>query len=466
MTTGTRRLRIGWFVAGGKESTLSSHCSQCLLPALRDRYEIELFTDEVKLDLGELSRLFPVHHYITAFRRHREAPFDLFFYQLEDGKDSRFVRMHIGLIPGVVWIHDLFLHDAGPEGLRTSPWEQTIAQYDRLGKDLTSAGELPHTDETNVRLRVANQLGPCAYREVSLAPVALFSNRWAMAESQKLISGRIEPYPGGQRVEFLPVPIPVSTGGEPSLRKGEMAPGDARVFHLASIGGVGVEDQSYKLLPALRDLSCAWHLTWLVDHDEVSRARELLEEFSVTERVSIEEGRSVEAWRTIVERSDCALHLHRSPFGHLSPYLQLSLAAGAAVVVSDAFEGSMLPADRVYRVVPDLSEGVVLRELFGVLSRTPRERAGQLGREFVEREWSVPQVAERLAQLFDESAPNVQRCMERWNVLEQQAADALINGVLASFPSLSQEEAPSHSPEAYFMQRFSSLLRITRDGFV
>jgi glycosyltransferase involved in cell wall biosynthesis len=407
MTALPGRPRIAWFVDSATTQTLSSYCSELLLPLLSSRFDIELFTDAVCLDAREL----PVHHYLTAYRRHHEAPFDLFFYQLEDGKPGRFARTHLGLLPGIVWVHDLYLQDHGPEGLYTSPWERTVAQF----RD----SEVPFFE----RACAPHQLWPRACREVSLAPVLLFSSRWAMRDFSTFISERIEPYPGGQRVEFLPVPVTVE--GEASRRL------NSSVLRLASIGTVNVEDRAYKILPALREAICECHLTWLVDSHEVLRARELIEEFSVRERVTLVEGRTVQRWREILGTSDVALHMHRSPFGHLAPYLQFSLAAGIPVVVSDAAEGAQLAQNCVFRVVPGVTEAAELAELFGSLSKISLESIGRRGREYVESESEVSRVAERLVALFHQSLPGMKHCSERWESLQQRASRALIEEVLS-----------------------------------
>lgn len=432
MTGASHRPRVAWFAGGGGTvATLSSYCLDLLLPLLKERFEVELFTDDVEPRSCNL----PVHHFSTAFRRHREEPFDLFFYQLEDGTPSQFVRMHIGLHPGVVWVHDLFLRDRGPEGVRTSPWEETVAQYGEIARYQESARTCGSAPSLSVRGDVprSQQLWPRAYREISLSPVVLCSSRWGVAECEKLISGRIEPYPGGHRIEYVPVPVVCgdTQGGGTTPRHHSTAQSQNSVLRLASAGSVSVEDHSHKILAALRNLPVEWHLTWLVAHDEAAHAAELVREFSGEGRVTIVEGRSVHAWQEILGQVDCALHLRRTPFGSLAPYLQLSLAKGVPVVVLDAFEGSGLPAEAVFRVTPDLTEEGVLRELFVWLSHARREEVARAGREYVLRESGVPVVARRLMQLFEESIEGVKQVMGRWEVLERRAAEGLLADVLA-----------------------------------
>jgi hypothetical protein len=243
-----------------------------------------------------------------------------------------------------------------------------------------------------------------------------------MREFGSFISERIEAYPGGQRVELLPVPV--TLGKDPSPQKG------TSVLRLASVGTVNVEDRAYKILPAVNNAQCECHLTWLVDSHEVSRARALIEEFSVGEQVTLVEGRTVERWREVLGASDVALHMHRSPFGHLAPYLQLSLAAGVPAVVSDAAEGAQLPQNCVFRVVPGLTESAELQGLFESLSAIPLDSIGRRSREFVAAESDLPRVAEKLATIFDQSVPGMKVCMGRWEALQRRASLSLLEEVV------------------------------------
>jgi len=412
MTAPSDRPRIAWFCGNPTKDTLSSYCTELLVPLLRERFEIELFGD---LSVGGVApgvALSTMQHYLTAYRRHREAPFDLFFYQLEDGRESRAMRIHLGLIPGVVWVHDLVLADRGPEGLYTSPWERTVEQYLDPSASFLGRAQPPH------------QLWPQAYREVSLAPVLLLSSPWAIREQAQLVTKRLEPYPGGQLIEHLPVPVVL--GGASSA-----SPGD-ECMRYAMVASVHVDDRAYKILPALRDVTTPCHLTWLIAVHEVEQARALIAEFAVEDKVTLLEGRTFERWRSLVGESDVAVHLHRSPFGHLAPYLQISLAAGRPVIVSDAAEGSHLPKDVMFSIVPGMHEAAQMRALLEELAKVSLAKIGKRGREFVRAQSDVNLIALKLGELFMRSIPVCKGCLSRWNRLGNSAADSLLQEVTQS----------------------------------
>lgn len=399
-------LRIAWFseLAARGSQSVSAYCSHALLPELARRHTIEVFSDSSAT--GALG--LPHYHYLNAYRRHRERPFDIFFYQLEDSKSARFVRAHIGLMPGVTWFHDFFFNDLGPEACHTSPWETTIRQFHDPSVSFADRSIAPH------------QLWPRGYREASLSPVALFSSAWARHEFSTMVSNRLESFTGGHLAEVLAVPVREMT----AARRQGVDP-----IRIASASVPGIEGRSHKLLPALAGLKATWRLTWMVDDSERDSALAVAREFGVEDRIDLVAPRSWESWEKIVGESDVALHLHTSPFGHLAPFVQISLAAGTPTVVSFAAQGEDFPADTVFHVVPGLHELVQLRAILeGVLAHNSR-RYGRRGQEYIRASASVEAVAERLSRLLIEAAPRVREVMNRWSQLQRYAKLELLGEV-------------------------------------
>lgn len=406
-------LRIAWFsdLSVGRTESLSTYCSRLLIPKLlKQRHSIEVFSDEANV-VGSPS-IFgaPVSHYLNAYKRHRECPFDLFFYQLEDSRACRFIRGHIGLIPGVVWVHDLFCNDLGPEACHTSPWERSIRQFFDPSLQFADRSKAPH------------QLWPRAFRETSLCPAVLFSSLWARNEFRRMVSNRLESGDGMHHVSVLPVPVEFSDviASEPS------AP-----FHIATVSVPGIEGRSHKVLPVLRNLQSDWHLTWLVEQHEQRAALMLMHEFGIAEeRVTLITGRSVARWSEIVARSHVALHLHTSPFGHLAPFIQASLAHGCPAVTARSAQGEDFPENVAFCVTPGLHESAELQAVFAELSRVQpgQVRArhyGVQGVAYARVSFDTDRIAATLSETLVELAPHVSYVMDRWQSLGRSAREAL-----------------------------------------
>ncbi|MEY4701695.1 MAG: hypothetical protein RL326_1882 [Pseudomonadota bacterium] len=402
----TNRLRVAWFTDTGSSGieTVSAYTSALLLPELARYHDVEVFTDTTAASNFGLQS----SHYLTAHRKHQRAPFDIFFYQLEDSKTCRFVRGHIGLVPGVTWLHDLFYNDLGPEAFHTSPWETSIAQYHDPSVAFYDRAKAPH------------QLWPRAYRETSLSPVVLFSSPWARNEYRRMVSARVEGLSGEHPAEVLPIPVSVETGARSRTED---------VLRIASASVTGIEGRMHKVLPALRGLSMPWALAWMVAPEEAPAARELVEEFGVSSSVRIVAGRTAETWRSILAESDVALHLHASVFGRLAPFAQISLSMGVPTVVSFAAQGEDFPESAVLHVVPGSHEGRQIREIAEAIARRGSVVCGANGRRFALAANDPSKIAETVASLLTEWAPHVAYVMDRWERLRQRGQRALLDEV-------------------------------------
>lgn len=404
-----RKLRIAWFsrVARSTEPmvTFSQYCTDLLVPLMRDSLDIEIFCD---LHPGEHCGV-PRYHYLSAYQRHRTQPFDLFFYQLEDGPLGRSVRTQIGLMPGVTWVHDIMLTDPGAEGIHVSPWEHTIEKWLDPSRPFVN------------RKKPISPFQPEAYREVSLSPVVLFNTPWARQQFERLVTRRIEYVPGGHRAEYLPPPVPL-------LERKRDFESDHKL-RIVAAGVPYLHGRGHKFLPALAELQSEWSLTWVIPAGGRGDAERLSGEFGLTDRVELIEGNTPELWTSLVTKSDVALHLLSSKFGHLGPYLELSMAAGIPVIALKCGSGETLPDDAAFIVAPGAHESTQIREILSTLAQEGPERFGQRGRDVVRRENDPRHVAKCLEDIFRRSAPIMREVMTKWGTLYTQAGDALLNEV-------------------------------------
>jgi hypothetical protein len=402
------RLRIAWFsdLSKGRHESISTYVSRLLLPELSKIHSIEVFSDAVSREEFQL----PHHHYLTAYQRHRSKPFDLFFYQVEDGFASRFIRGHIGLVPGVVWVHDLFCRDLGPEACHTSPWEHSIRQfYD---------SQLPFAD----RSVAPHQLWPRLFREVSLCPVVLFSSRWAHQEFSRMTSNRLEAEEGGHSAEVLEIPVETTHGGQ-RRKHGE-------IFTVACALVTGIEGRMHKVLPALKALPVPWKLIWMVDDNDSGAAQALAAEFGLSsDSYEVVASASPTLWSSIVQGADCALHLHTSVFGHLAPYVQISLTYGCPVIAMQSGQGEDIPDSVACKVIPGTHESAQLMEIFSAFRNPNSADFGLQGREYALRQFEPGRIAHELSRKFQVWAPQVSYVMHRWDLLRTKAQHVLLEEV-------------------------------------
>ncbi len=394
------KLRVAWFSSLNLDSSpgasVSAYVSDELLPLLREQFEIELFHSQTGSYLD-----FTTHHYLTALRRHREAPFDLFFYQLEDLKSSYFSRMHLGLYPGIVLFHDFLLTDDGPEPILNSSWSKMVQKFHDQGCPWPSR-----------RLEYKKR-GPHAFREAGLAALALFSHERHLAEYRSLIECTIS---DKSRASFLPFPVNINAN---SIRPG----GEVRV--LGYCGTPRIEHRAHKAFQALAERAHGLRLVWLVADDEESQARELLREFEIT-NFELLRSRSPSRWAEVVSRCDVALHTLFSVYGQPGPYLPITLARGIPSLVTDFACADYMPDTVAFKIEPGASEarqiGLILDALMSgqvdFSARSVHEYAAGLHRREV--------VAAELAKVFTANASYLGDVMRRWEIMQDSGRRALV----------------------------------------
>ncbi len=414
-----RKLRIAWFTHLARPSeavaSVSHYCTDILLPLMRDSFEIEVFSGLPRgTHLGV-----PRHNTLNAYQRHRTSPFDIFFYQIENGPLGRVVRTQAGMMPGISWMHDTLLTDPGAEALHTSPWQRSVQQM--------LDGSLPFMQGNEYRLPPPRQ----ASRETSVSPLILYTSSWAQGTFSRYKAGRYEYASCGHWTDWVPPPVELTGDGRSTEKGGP--------FEIVAIGTTLLEGRAHKFLPALADFSGSAHLTWVIDPAKRAHALLLIEEFGVSDRVTLIDQITPEGWRTLVAKSDLALHLSTNSHYRLSPYLEISRAAGVPTVVMRVGRDASTSEDVAFVIVPGLHETAQLVGIFEAVSRTDSRSLGAAGQALVKRENDPVLVAERLGNLFRESAPLLGDVMRAWDGLYQRAEEALLEDIrgLVDAPTVS-----------------------------
>ena len=404
-----RKLRIAWFTHLARPNepvaSVSQYCTDILLPLMRDSFEIEVFSG---LPRGTHQGV-PRHNTLNAYQRHRTCPFDIFFYQIENGPLGRAVRTQAGMMPGVAWMHDTRLTDPGAEALHTSPWQRSVRQMlDRA---------LPFMQGNEYRLPPPRE----ASRETSVSPLVLYTSPWAERTFSRYKSGRYEYASCGHWTDWLPPPVELVEDGRSRDK--------SRPFEIVAIGTTLLEGRAHKFLPALADFSGPAHLTWVIDPAKRAQALLLIEEFGVSDWVTLIDQISPDGWRTLVAKSDLALHLSTNSHYRLSPYLEISRAACVPTVVMRVGREEITSEDVAFVIVPGLHETAQLVGIFEAVSRTDSRSLGIAGQALVKRENDPVRVAERLGDIFRESAPLLGDVMQAWDGLYQRAEEALLEDI-------------------------------------
>lgn len=128
-----------------------------------------------------------------------------------------------------------------------------------------------------------------------------------------------------------------------------------------------IEQRAEKLLGALCRLAAPPALVWLVGSGEEARARELVEESGLCSPVEFD-SRSPERFSELAPAASAAALFCAGAFGDLSPYLELSFAAGTPAIVTDMGAGCTVPAELAFKVLPGFGETQEIAAAIGRLT--------------------------------------------------------------------------------------------------
>ncbi|MCB0310052.1 MAG: hypothetical protein KDD42_02375 [Bdellovibrionales bacterium] len=379
--------RLAWFselncgsVAG---STSSAYISDQILDYLRNDFEIELFHNSL-----EDYRDFRTSHFLTAFKRHAQKPFDLFFYQVEDRSSADWLRVHLGAMPGVVWFHDFLFSRTTPHALSRSPWQETVAAFNL-------------TPEKSIQIELDQHL---ALHEAAFALMALFSDERQHDLYRRSLAPRIQ-VDLQPRSYYLPFPVACSTG-----RQVENVAAES----LAFCGSPLIEDRSHIVLEALMGIEDCPELLWLIDENEKPEALKILNEFGI-KNCQLIIGRSPQRWQEILTTARIALHPLFSMFGSTAPYLQISFGAGVPVIVTDFGSSDYLPDNLVFKVEQGVSEVYQLRSIISELSRRDFAVLKSELVAYCRENFEVELVAKQLVSVLHEGVMQLRPFYAKWS---------------------------------------------------
>jgi len=419
METPAAKMRIAWFSvlnSGMSTPSPAAYFSDQVLEFLKERFEIELFHDSFAR-----YRDFPTYHYLCAAKRHKEKPYDLFFYQLEDGKASYFTRFHSALIPGVVLFHDFILSDFGPEPLLNSPWQQILSKFNNPA--------LPWPD----RRGHFKQKGPQAYREGGFSAAAVFSSERDHAEYKRLIELRLTGFKQ-PRSFFLPYPVAAKLSELSQTRRPRQ-----KAWEIIYCGTPRIEHRAHKLLPALKELGSKVKLTWLLgDETEKQAAGELLNEFELKE-CNLLSGRSPQSWAGLLTKADIALHPLFSAYGQPGPYLAMSLMAGLPCIVSRFGATDYLPEELVFKITPGEGEVMEIKSALTAIIEDVVHFCPQAVSAYAYERHEAKKTAGELAWIFESSRAELRLLLDKWAGFEASARCSVLEEVCAGI----EKEAPS-----------------------
>ncbi|NBW41127.1 glycosyltransferase family 1 protein [bacterium] len=413
--------------------SLAAYTTGVLIPHLMkwDDISIELFH---RGEAGTCLDL-PVFPYQRLRERHAQHPYDICLYQVEDHPESQWARIACTLMPGITWFHDLYFASHGPEPILNSAWQVTKERFlNGSASWAERGGEF-------------EQVAPIAAREATFCLLPLFSVERDALEYRRAIGGSLAaPFCSEKSpAYFLPLPV-----------RDELfsaAPRDDEVgkrLRIALHSGARIEQRSHQVLQALRVVQPAldFEVHWVVSPDEKSRAEALLEEFDLREgAVTLESELSPTVWAAVLEKSDVAIHPRFSVFGHVQPYVGMSLARGVPTIVTRFGASEELPAELVYQIEPGVEEPKQIAQVLTAISSGDAPHNAVRGQEYAREMYHEGAIATQLVSLLKSTigSGEYQNACSAWNAFEKSASEDLMKEVSEMLHAEPTLQAPFES---------------------
>lgn len=401
--------RIAWFCALDPYRSSSAYFTQQVLPLIKDKFEIDIFTSAEQLESDYTQDYYrPVQNYLSAVQRHRAQAYDIFFYQIEDNPISEFVRQHLLLKPGVCLFHNFFLAKNTGHYLANSPWQNTIENY------LSSHFEWIEQTAEELNQIKKNEYKPYAQREVPFCQIALFSNDFEAIEAHRLIKKRIYTE---SKSYYLPLAVKIE----------QAKPLTGIIENICYTGVPSIEDRAHKFLKALESFPDL-KLHWLLDNNDLNQAQELLKRFKL-QHVNLIADKNPQNWQKLISKlktPSLAVHTHYSVFGQPGVYLALSLAQGLGCIVNNFAGTESLPNDLVFKVDISQNETAEYKAILENLNNFDLEKVFEKNRKYAQELYSRENVAKELSYVFEKNIDLIKKQNLAWDQFEMKAYKAML----------------------------------------
>lgn len=332
--------RIAWFSPLTlKASSSAAYFTAQLLPALSQRFEVDLYTDddsllslsEAKAEASERSSEFGNHsriqHFHRAFLEHKKRPYDVVCYNFENSASARFVQLAAELIPGVGIFHDFSLNT-----LYLSEFAHSTAAKDynelmekHFGENTIPVGDYLVRGWSSEAFDYLYRFGAAAYENV-VVPLCFFNESFAHL-----------PEHARKEVVRLPTTSPFLASTSVSNSSAEKAeskdefvcaayveqPLFSRYHSLASLPGL------------LRAYIPNFRLRCYVDEENREQAEEILQLSDGDASISLLVKGSIHEISDELSEVDLVLGVQGDPCRGPTPFLREARARGIPMIVNE-----------------------------------------------------------------------------------------------------------------------------------
>lgn len=373
-------MRLAFFGPLNPTRSGISDYNEELLPLLRKRYDIDVYTGSVT---APRERIYPHGLFMS---RHRQNPYDLTLYQLGNSLVHEIEYGYLFRYPGAVVFHDYCLHHARAKmllqkGLFTDYVDEASRAHPeepRLGKSVFGgmAGDLLLYYYPFVRLVLESSLAAAAHTDSVAAKL---------------------------RVTDTPVvKIPMAVQIEAEAATEPLFPGRLVV---ASFGLATPEKRITTVLKVLHELRWYYPSILYLIVGDVAPHYDLsgeIDRLGLKDVVEVTGHVNRDQFHRTMRRADVVVNLRYPSAGEMSATLLRALSLGKPVLMSRLPHLMEIPQEVGGRIRPDHEQDDLFHHLWQLVeSASLRERCGRAARQYMEANHRPEQMVDKYVELIE-----------------------------------------------------------------
>ena len=387
-----------------------SDYSEMLVPALAEHARITLYSDCGTPSNQEIADRFTVRP-IAHLARHR-SQHDLRLYQFGNSPDHRNAFDAFRRMPGVVTLHEPFLHH-GFYGMSEAYYYRET-YYDGVsarGRVKFLIQRLIEDDRDELRQVL------CIGRLIDASLGLVVHSQTARRIIDQYHQARA-PHSrrSGVAVAVIPQSMPVAEMSRPREHRAEFGlPADALIFGVA--GTVHPSKEPHLVIEAFARVAAEQpdaRLVFIGDLLPDSDLPALIRDLNVADRVTFfERLEPLERMHRAIAACDVIINLRRPTIGETSATALRALALGRPLIVRDVGWYGELPDVACSKISPDAGLEELARAITELgRSAARREQMGQTGRAFAQAECNPATVARCYAEFLEDVRDRLSRRAE------------------------------------------------------
>jgi|GEM_PF-6619079 len=398
-----KKIRIAWFSSDSNfqdSFSVSYWFTKQIYSFLTENFEVDFYS---KQDIEKEGIKFT--NYRKARVNHKTNPYDLFFYNLEDNDELSFIRMHIVQIPGIVYFHDFIHSNYGPIPMVNSAWHLNCENYNQ-SKFISYE-----------RLDEKYQKIPHAHRESAYSLISLLSSAAFNVDFSNVIKDQIK-FNTDKRNIYFPTAA--------SEKFYNIKPKENELLNIAFSGCSQFDSRSHKFLPVLEKFNDKIMFHWMLDKKFEGHANKLLSENNIT-NFKIYNSKSENTWYDILLESDLVLHTKFSFYKNISPFLEMSLAAGKYIITNNFHFADYIPETAAFKVNVGSKESLEYDSIINKFINIKKIGTNIVAREFAQSFYNKDINFNFLKNLIIKNLDSFKKHNALWADFEKQASQSLLN---------------------------------------